>query len=175
MILYRPVGMTELRLIYEWGMRAFPPRLAEQPIFYPVLNFGYAEQIACDWNTKSGDFADYVARFEIADDYVARFERHVVGGREHEELWVPAEQLDEFNQHVVGLVGLIAAYFGPRFRGFAPDQGHLRDEMPWPNWPCSPACFMWKAWGPALWSRPATRLYFSTTCFGSGMTFPARA
>ncbi len=37
MILYRPVGMDELRLIYGAGMRSFPPRLPEQPIFYPVL------------------------------------------------------------------------------------------------------------------------------------------
>ena len=40
--------MHELRLVYEAGLKAFPPRLPEQPIFYPVLNFGYAEQIACD-------------------------------------------------------------------------------------------------------------------------------
>ncbi len=118
--------MIELRLIYESGMRTFPPRLPEQPIFYPVLNFTYAEQIARDWNTKSGDLAGYVTRFEIDDGYVARFQRHVVGGREHEELWVPAEQLDEFNQHLVGSVEVTAAYFGPRFRGCVPDQGHLK-------------------------------------------------
>ena len=42
MILYRPVGLNELRLIYESGLKAFPPRLPEQPIFYPVLNLEYA-------------------------------------------------------------------------------------------------------------------------------------
>jgi len=27
MILYRPVGLNELRLIYESGLKVFPPRL----------------------------------------------------------------------------------------------------------------------------------------------------
>jgi ADP-ribosylglycohydrolase len=35
--LYRPVGPKELGLIRASGWRAFPPRLPEQPIFYPVL------------------------------------------------------------------------------------------------------------------------------------------
>ncbi len=125
MILYRPVGMDELRLVYESGMRAFPPRLPEQPIFYPVLNFGYAEQIARDWNTKSRSFAGYVTRFEVDEGYASRFERRIVGGREHEELWVPAEKLGEFNRHIVGTIERVAAYFGPRFSGHVPEQGTL--------------------------------------------------
>ncbi len=50
--LFRPVGQNELNLIKESGYKAFPPRLPEQPIFYPVLNEEYATQIARDWNTK---------------------------------------------------------------------------------------------------------------------------
>ena len=42
MILFRPVGEAELRLITETNFRAFPPRLDWQPIFYPVLNQRYA-------------------------------------------------------------------------------------------------------------------------------------
>jgi hypothetical protein len=37
-ILYRPVGPKELVLIAASGYREFPPRLPDQPIFYPVLN-----------------------------------------------------------------------------------------------------------------------------------------
>jgi len=117
--------MHELRLVYEAGLKAFPSRLPEQPIFYPVLNFGYAEQIARDWNTKSQPFAGYVTRFEVDGDYAVRFERRVVGGREHEELWVPAEQLDDFSRHTVGLIEVNAAYFGPLFRVLVPERGHL--------------------------------------------------
>ena len=42
MVLYRPVGTEELKLIEESGYRGFPPRLPEQPIFYPVLHEDYA-------------------------------------------------------------------------------------------------------------------------------------
>ena len=95
MQLFRPVGLEELRLVYDTGMRAFPPRLADQPIFYPVLNEDYAVQIARDWNTKTGTRAGFVTRFEVDDEYAGRLERRVVGGREHEELWVPAEERHE--------------------------------------------------------------------------------
>ena len=44
--LWRPVGQSELDLIRDSGWQAFPPRLEGQPIFYPVLNEGYAIQIA---------------------------------------------------------------------------------------------------------------------------------
>jgi hypothetical protein len=54
MLLYRPVGLNELRLIYQADLRAFPPRLPEQPIFYPVLNEGYAAKIARDWSWARG-------------------------------------------------------------------------------------------------------------------------
>jgi len=67
MQLYRPVGLIELQRIYESRMQAFPPRLPEQPIFYPVLNFTYAAQIARDWNTKSHSFAGYVTEFTVDD------------------------------------------------------------------------------------------------------------
>ncbi|MCW5960282.1 MAG: hypothetical protein KIS76_08975 [Pyrinomonadaceae bacterium] len=46
--LFRPVGKNELALIEESDFTAFPPRLPEQPIFYPVLNENYAIQIARD-------------------------------------------------------------------------------------------------------------------------------
>lgn len=128
MILYRPVGLNELRLIYEAEMRAFPPRLPEQPIFYPVTNEPYARRIAKDWNTKSGTFAGFVTRFVVDDPYVSKFERRVVGSREHEELWVPAEELAEFNCHIQGRVEVIAAYFGEGFQGEVPDGFGLKGK-----------------------------------------------
>ena len=36
--LWRPTGPQELALVESSGWRAWPPRLADQPIFYPVLN-----------------------------------------------------------------------------------------------------------------------------------------
>lgn len=104
MTLYRPVGPDELKLIEDSGWEAFPPRLPEQPIFYPVTNEEYAAQIARDWNTKHGSRQGYVTRFDVNADYVSKFDRKIVGGRQHEELWVPAEELEEFNSKIVGLI-----------------------------------------------------------------------
>ena len=126
MILYRPVGLEELQLIYRSGMRSFPPRLPEQPIFYPVLTLSYAIQIARDWNTKSGSLAGYVTEFEVDDTSARQFEVQQVGGREHQELWVPAESLEEFNTKLVGPIRLVDAYFGPDFVGLVPSAFALR-------------------------------------------------
>jgi hypothetical protein len=126
MLLYRPVGLNELRLIYQAEMRAFPPRLPEQPIFYPVLDEPYAEKIARDWNTKSETHAGFVTRFVVEDAYGSRFQRQVVGSREHAELWVPAEELADFNAHLEGPIQVISAFFGQGFVGEVPVEGALQ-------------------------------------------------
>lgn len=109
--LYRPVGSKELALIEESGFTVFPPRLPEQPIFYPVTNEEYACQIARDWNTKfNDDKVGYVTRFSLPKSYLDQFDRKVVGGAEHEEIWVPAEQLEEFNSKIVGKIEVIRKF-----------------------------------------------------------------
>lgn len=108
-VLFRPVGPKELKLIAESGYRAFPPRLPDQPIFYPVLNEEYARQIARDWNVKASG-SGYVTRFAVDHDFLAHYPEQVVGGSMHRELWVPAEELEEFNRHIVGTIEIIAEY-----------------------------------------------------------------
>lgn len=111
MILYRPVGTAELNLIAESGYHSFPPRLPEQPIFYPVLNRRYACEIAKKWNAKyNADHRGYVLRFEVENNYISQFEVHTVGNRYHRELWVPAEELEEFNRHIVGIIHVVEEY-----------------------------------------------------------------
>jgi hypothetical protein len=109
-ILYRPVGPKELALIKESGYKAFPPRLPEQPIFYPVLNEEYATKIARDWNVRQSG-AGYVTRFRVNSDYLSRFEVQTVGSRIHQEYWIPAEELDDFNANIVGPIEVIAEFF----------------------------------------------------------------
>ncbi|MDE7273346.1 MAG: hypothetical protein K2N95_09835 [Lachnospiraceae bacterium] len=105
MRLYRPVGTRELELIRDSGYTKYPPRLPEQPIFYPVLNEKYAAEIASQWNVKyNDDHRGYVTTFEIDDAYFNQFEVHVVGSGYHQELWVPEEELDIFNQHIIGYI-----------------------------------------------------------------------
>lgn len=107
--LYRPVGPKELALIEQAAFRAFPPRLAEQPIFYPVLNEAYATRIARDWNVKDSG-SGYVTRFKVNAAYLARYSVETVGAREHQEYWIPAEDLDEFNRNIVGPIEVIASF-----------------------------------------------------------------
>jgi hypothetical protein len=107
--LYRPVGDSELQLIELSGFRRYPPRLPGQPIFYPVVNEEYAAQIARDWNARDGK-RGHVTRFAIDAGYIAGFEIHQVGGRVHQEYWIPAEQLDEFNRHIAGLIEVVATF-----------------------------------------------------------------
>ena len=117
MILYRPVGPKELELIAASGYTAFPPRFPEQPIFYPVLHFEYAEQIARDWNATTPPYVGFVTRFEVEQAYAEPYEIHTVGGKIHQELWVPAEELAEFNRHIIGKIEVIEAYYGEKFSG----------------------------------------------------------
>ena len=126
--LFRPVGLHELALIWDLKMRSFPPRLPQQPIFYPVANIEYATQIAKDWNIKdeASGFGGYVTRFDVPETYLRNFELRTVGASSHVEYWIPAEQLPEFNASIEGLIGVEAAYFGKAFKGFVPEQFGLK-------------------------------------------------
>jgi hypothetical protein len=121
--LFRPVGAFEMLKILHSGGREFPPRLPEQPIFYPVLNREYAESIAQRWNTQDShsSHAGFVTRFQVAAEYASHFEEHIVGPRTRAELWVPAEELAEFNAHIVGAIDMIEVFYGPRYTGPIPE------------------------------------------------------
>lgn len=108
-ILFRPVGPKELGLIEQSGWTKFPPRLPEQPIFYPVMNEEYAIQIARDWNVHAS-CSGFVTKFAVRTEYVSKFEVQNVGGEIHNELWVPAEELEEFNSNIVGQIEVIKEF-----------------------------------------------------------------
>jgi hypothetical protein len=110
MTLWRAVGPKELRLIQEAGMRAFPPRLPEQPFFYPVLSEEYAVKIARDWNVPASG-SGFVTRFRVQRAFlVERYQLHEAGGLDHLEYWIPAEDLSSFNAALVGEIEIIAEF-----------------------------------------------------------------
>lgn len=113
MVLYRPVGQKEYELIQQSNFKKFPPRLPEQPIFYPVLNQKYAEEIAQKWNTKDKEsgYRGYVTEFEIDDQYISKFKIQTVGASYHQELWIPAEELSELNRNIIGTIKIIQKFF----------------------------------------------------------------
>ena len=125
--LYRPTGLQELRLVAVPGFLRWPPRLPDQPIFYPVLNFEYAEEIARDWNAKRNDPpVGFVTAFDVRSEVATRYEIQVVGTQSlHQELWVPAEELEAFNRAIVGHIRVLAHYKGAGFAGEIDTVTHL--------------------------------------------------
>jgi len=134
MRLYRPVGLKELELIAAANWAEYPPRLFHQPIFYPVLNFKYAEFIAKDWNTKDevSGYCGFVTEFDIEDEFVSRYDVQTVGDRDDVELWVPAEELAEFNKAIDGPIVVTASHYGDRFTGTIDERTKLPDSLPNP-------------------------------------------
>lgn len=107
--MYRPTGPAELKLLKDANFRRWPPRLPEQPIFYPVTNEQYAIDIATQWNIKASGVG-YVTRFSVKKSFVDNYKIQKVGGAHHTEWWIPAEKLEELNDNIVGEIEVIGEY-----------------------------------------------------------------
>lgn len=107
--LFRPTGPHELELVRDSGYKKWPPRLPEQPIFYPVTNVEYAIQIARDWNVDASG-AGYVTRFEVKKTFMDNYQIQTVGGAIHTEWWIPAEDLESMNDNIVGGIEVIHTF-----------------------------------------------------------------
>jgi hypothetical protein len=107
--LWRPTGPKELALVESSGWREWPPRLPDQPIFYPVLKEDYATRIARDWNVRASGVG-YVTKFEVSKEYLDRYHVQQVGGETILEYWIPAEDLTELNAHIVGRIEVVAEF-----------------------------------------------------------------
>jgi hypothetical protein len=110
--MYRPTGQAEYDLLAASDFRQWPPRLPEQPIFYPVTNLRYAQEIAEKWNTKdpNSGMVGYVFRFEVNESFAGNYETHCVGASYHAEWWIPAEDLSELNGNIVGRIELVDTF-----------------------------------------------------------------
>ncbi|HSY56886.1 MAG TPA: ADP-ribosylation/crystallin J1 [Bradyrhizobium sp.] len=108
-VLWRPVGPQELELIQSADMRAFPPRLPDQPIFYPVLSEDYARKIARDWNVPASG-SGFVTRFEVRRSFLDNYSIQKAGGSAHLEYWIPAEDMAAFNEAIVGEIKVVARF-----------------------------------------------------------------
>jgi hypothetical protein len=107
--LYRPTGPNELALVAESNFKRWPPRLPEQPVFYPVTNEEYASEIAVKWNTKNGGVG-YVTRFKVKKEFMDQYGIHQVGASHHTECWIPADELEALNDNIVGSIEVIGEY-----------------------------------------------------------------
>ena len=109
MVLFRPIGPEERTLLEGNAWKRWPPRLPQQPIFYPVTNEQYAREIASKWNAVDSG-AGYVTRFLVRREFMKRYETHQVGAAYHTEWWIPADDLEELNNNIVGTIEVIAAF-----------------------------------------------------------------
>ena len=107
--LFRPTGPKELDWVAASGFRRWPPRLASQPIFYPVTNEAYAKEIAIKWNIPESG-AGFVTKFSVRKNFMEKYQIHKAGGEDHLEWWIPAEDLEELNDNIVGLIEIIGEY-----------------------------------------------------------------
>jgi hypothetical protein len=107
--LWRPTGPEELALVEASGWRRWPPRLPDQPIFYPVLNEDYAVRIARDWNVNASGVG-YVTRFDVRRAFLDEFDVPQAGGETILEYWIPAERLEELNDSIVGTVEVMQTF-----------------------------------------------------------------
>lgn len=116
--LYRPVGEKEMILIIENNLKKFPSRLEWQPIFYPVLDENYASEIAEKWNTRdeAGNYLGFVTKFDVLKDEINKYPTQNVGARNHNELWIPSEELETFNLAIVGSIEVIKVFVGKDFK-----------------------------------------------------------
>lgn len=127
--LYRPVGLKEMELIAGTDYKLFPPRLDWQPIFYPVTNQEYAEQIAFEWNTvdEFSGFIGIVTAFEVKTAFLEKYEVQNVGDKNHNELWIPSEELNDFNSNIIGGIQIVNVYFTEL--SFISENSELRDKL----------------------------------------------
>ncbi|AMN45177.1 ADP-ribosylation/crystallin J1 [Rhodoplanes sp. Z2-YC6860] len=106
--LFCSVGPGEYLLIEKSGFRAFPPRTG-QPMFYPVLTEAFALKIAHEWIVPDLKVA-YVTRFKVRRAYLSRYPVDNAGGKDLDEYWIPAADLPEFNQNIVGPIEIIRQF-----------------------------------------------------------------
>ncbi|WP_436842711.1 hypothetical protein [Streptomyces flaveolus] len=78
-------------MLREMNWRAWPPRPPRLP--------------------EQRDGAGFVTRFEVESGFLSRYPIRQAGGQTIRELWVPAQELDDFNAHIVGEIQVI-----PEFR-----------------------------------------------------------
>jgi hypothetical protein len=111
--LYRPVGQAEYDLIEGSRFHEFPPRLPEQPIFYPVLSEYYAKQIArVEYEDERSGFVGFVLRFNVKASFLREYDVRIVGSSDHKQYWIPAADLARLNAIIVGEIEVIAEFRG---------------------------------------------------------------
>lgn len=60
--------------------------------------------------TNTTDFDITNANWKVRAEFLSRYSVKTVGGSIHQEYWIPAEDLPEFNRNIVGLIEVISEF-----------------------------------------------------------------
>lgn len=111
MELYRPLCADEYYEIEARKFEGFPPRNSEQPLFTALLSLEGASQIAKHMKiAKQSEPTVYVVSFLVDDAYIRQFPVQHVEDRNRRALWIPADEMDILNQHLIGGIRVLASY-----------------------------------------------------------------
>lgn len=51
-----------------------------------------------------------MTRFDVEKEYLDQYDVQQAGGQTILEYWIPAEDLDEFNRHIVGTIEVVREF-----------------------------------------------------------------
>ena len=105
--LYRPVGSTELVAIQRSGNQRFPRGSSGSRTSSPCAPAPTPSASPVKRRLRQ---PGYVTRFEVRQDFLARYAVHVIDARVHEEYRIPAEDLEAFNDAIVGPIEVVSEY-----------------------------------------------------------------
>ncbi len=54
--------------------------------------------------------SDTYSSFEVETEFLAQYRVQTAGARVHREYWIPAEDMAEFNRHIVGPIEVISEF-----------------------------------------------------------------
>ncbi|MBR3268523.1 MAG: hypothetical protein IKI58_07335 [Oscillospiraceae bacterium] len=118
MELYRPLCAEEFHEVESLRFQGFPPRSDDQPLFTALLSQEGASQIARRMRiAKQTEPTVYVVSFLVDDAYIRQFPIQHNEDRERRALWIPAEEIDILNQHLIGGIRVLASYEIDRSNG----------------------------------------------------------
>ena len=51
-------------------------------------------------------------RFKVRAEFLRNYQIHIVGGSEHQEYWIPSEDLQKLNENIVGAIEILSEFRG---------------------------------------------------------------
>lgn len=114
-VLWKAMGPGEAEMVEAGGMRAFPPRLPCQAVFYAAASRVAAERMAQDWHLPRNGVG-YVARFEVLHSFLDAYCPMAAEASAGEEFRIPAEDMEEFNAAIAGPIEIVSSYRLPAQR-----------------------------------------------------------